>query len=54
MNSDATLNGRALAQTAVSLISNTVTAPTPVPEPGTLALLAFGSLAMLRHRRTSR
>jgi hypothetical protein len=45
----ATLNGRALALTAVTLDSNSVTSP--VPEPGTLGLFALGfGLFALRRR----
>ena len=40
---------KALSQDEVTLDSNVVTAPV-VPEPGTLTLLAFGSLAVLRRQ----
>ena len=40
MQTGATLDGRALAQTAVTLDANAVTAP--VPEPATLTLMGLG------------
>lgn len=46
MSTGAELDGRALAQTAVTLDSVSV-----VPEPGTLGLLALGGLALIRGRR---
>ncbi len=49
MQDGATLDGRALAGTSVTLIGNTIV--NPVAEPGTLSLLALGGLAMLRRRR---
>ncbi len=46
METGATLDGRALAQTAATLDSVSV-----VPEPGTVGLLALGGLALIRRRR---
>jgi len=52
MQNGATLDGRALAQTAVTLIHNTITSP--VPEPCTLLLLGCGLAGLLASRRRSR
>lgn len=46
----ANVEGRLLAGTAVSLIQNVVTMPVAVPEPTSIALLALGSIALLRRR----
>jgi hypothetical protein len=48
----ATLNGRALAQTAVTLDANAVTEP--IPEPCTVLLLGSGLVGLLASRRRSR
>ena len=47
MLAGATLDGRALAQTEVTLIANTVTAAAPIPEPATLLLVGSGALGLL-------
>jgi hypothetical protein len=52
MQTGATLDGRALAQTAVTLDANAVTAP--VPEPCTILLLGTGLAALFAARRRSR
>jgi hypothetical protein len=49
MNTGASLDGRALAQTAVTLGGNAVTPP--VPEPCTALLLGFGLASLLASRR---
>ena len=49
MQNGATLDGRALAQTAVTLIHNTV-----VPEPCTILLLGSGLVGLFASRRRSR
>lgn len=49
MNTGATLDGRALAQTAVTLDSNAV-----IPEPCTILLLGSGLVGLLASRRRSR
>lgn len=46
----ASIEGRLLAGTEVSLIQNVVTVPVAVPEPASMALLALGSAALLRRR----
>ena len=51
METGATLNGRALAQTAVTLDSNVVVAPV-VPEPVTMTLLLVGGALLGLRRRT--
>jgi len=52
MQNGATLDGRALAQTEVTLIHNTLTAP--APEPCTMLLLGGGLAGLLASRRRSR
>jgi hypothetical protein len=49
----ATLDGRALAQTAVTLDANAVTAPV-IPEPCTMLLLGSGLVGLLASRKRSR
>jgi len=49
MQNGATLDGRALAQTAVTLIGNTI-----IPEPCTILLLGSGLVGLLASRRRSR
>jgi hypothetical protein len=56
MQNGATLEGRMLAQTAVTLIGNTVIIPTiqTVPEPCTVLLLGSGLAGLFAWRKRSR